>query len=291
MFPLTDGGSRALDYQTFAEASAAGTVRVEEVSEGGSVPELRVLNDGEKPVLLLDGEELIGAKQNRIVNLTILCPASRALVVPVSCVEAGRWSHSRPDFVDSRQALFAQARARKTRDVSAALRERGERRADQQAVWDDIEVRARHLKTSSRTSAMSDMYVQHTAAIEQYEAAFSPIPGQVGALFAVNGRAAGLDVFDSQKALEAFLPKLVRSYALDALTLADSASGSASQADARDLMATVAQAPAGTFPAVGLGVDVRLESETVAGAALAFDGRLVHLSAFRHAADAGDLGS
>jgi hypothetical protein len=286
MFPLTNGGTRVPDYQTFAEASTAGTVRVEEVSEGGSVPELRVVNEGERPVLLLDGEELIGAKQNRIVNLTILCPARHTLVVPVSCVEAGRWSHSRPDFMDSRQALFAEARARKTRDVNAALRERGERRTDQQAVWADIETKARHLKTSSRTSAMSDMYEQQAGVIEGYETAFSAAEGQVGALFAINGRAVGLDLFDSQKALEAFLPKLVRSYALDALTHAASTPLKASRSDALDLMATVARTPAGTFPAVGLGVDVRLESETVAGAALAVDGRLVHLSAFRHAADA-----
>jgi len=130
------------------------------------------------------------------------------------------------------------------------------------------------------------MYEQQAGVIEGYETAFSPAEGQVGALFAINGRAVGLDLFDSQKALEAFLPKLVRSYALDALTYAAEARGQASRADARDLMATVARTPAGAFPAVGLGVDVRLESETVAGAALAVDGRLVHLSAFRHAADA-----
>ena len=65
-----------------------------EVSEGGHVPETEeIVNEGELSVLLLDGEELLGAKQNRVLNLTILVPAHQTCVVPVSCVESGRWHH------------------------------------------------------------------------------------------------------------------------------------------------------------------------------------------------------
>jgi hypothetical protein len=45
------------------------------VSEGGSVPHLLFINDAMRPVLLLDGEELVGAKQNRVLNLTVLAAA------------------------------------------------------------------------------------------------------------------------------------------------------------------------------------------------------------------------
>ena len=43
---------------------------ITEVSEGGSVPELRVVNKGDARILVLDGEELRGAKQNRVLNTT-----------------------------------------------------------------------------------------------------------------------------------------------------------------------------------------------------------------------------
>ena len=92
LFPLiakpTELGERA--YRTLDEAIASGSARVAEVSTGGSVPELRFENEGDMPVLLLDGEELIGAKQNRILNLTILAGAKTSITIPVSCVEAGR---------------------------------------------------------------------------------------------------------------------------------------------------------------------------------------------------------
>ncbi len=64
-----------------------------EVSDAGSVPYLQAVNMGPWPVLIFDGEELVGAKQNRIVNTTILVGVGKA-VLPVSC-ENGRWSRRR----------------------------------------------------------------------------------------------------------------------------------------------------------------------------------------------------
>mgnify|MGYP001485673302 CR=1 FL=1 len=77
------------DYLTLSEALAAGTLVITEINEGGSVPELAVMNEGDLPVLLLDGEELAGAKQNRVVNTTILLKEHSKTVIPVSCVEQG----------------------------------------------------------------------------------------------------------------------------------------------------------------------------------------------------------
>jgi hypothetical protein len=89
-------GENAPGYLLLDEALAAGLAAVTEISEAGSVPDLLVKNLAPSPVLILDGEELVGARQNRIVNLTILVAAQQALHIPVSSVEAGRWAaHSR----------------------------------------------------------------------------------------------------------------------------------------------------------------------------------------------------
>jgi hypothetical protein len=85
--------------------------RVTEVSAIGGVPELKLINDADRPVLLLDGEELVGAKQNRILNVTVLAGAHSTIVIPVSCVEAGRWHHLSAEFAPSDRAHFATGRA------------------------------------------------------------------------------------------------------------------------------------------------------------------------------------
>src|SRR6266446_4168869 len=75
LFPVIGRNGTTPDYVTLDEALAQKTARVTEVSEGGSVPELRFANDAESSVFLLYGEELIGAKQNRVLNVSILVPA------------------------------------------------------------------------------------------------------------------------------------------------------------------------------------------------------------------------
>jgi hypothetical protein len=98
LVPLLGDGVGEPGYRLLDEALAEGCARVTEVSEAGRVPELRFINGGARPVLLRDGEELLGAKQNRILNLTVLAPDHQAIVIPVSCVEAGRWQAQSADF-------------------------------------------------------------------------------------------------------------------------------------------------------------------------------------------------
>ncbi|MBT8446990.1 MAG: hypothetical protein KJO38_07570, partial [Gammaproteobacteria bacterium] len=91
MFPLLSEQNSPLDYLLLGDAVENGWARVQEVSDSGNVPELRVENKADRPVLIMDGEQLIGAKQNRVANLTLLLPAGKTTVIPVSCVEQGRW--------------------------------------------------------------------------------------------------------------------------------------------------------------------------------------------------------
>ena len=125
VFPLLGKVPFAKDYLTLDEALAANTAVITEVSDSGSVPQLLFRNKGGQAVFLLDGEELGGAKQNRILNITILAPAMKDTVIPVSCVEAGRWSLSSPDFKPAPRAQFADSRAKRCMQVSASMESTG----------------------------------------------------------------------------------------------------------------------------------------------------------------------
>ena len=170
---------------------------------------------------MLDGEELIGAKQNRIVNLTILVPAKTNLPIPVTCVEAGRWRHRSRGFTSSGNAHHAHARARKVAQVSHSLAQTGEARSDQQWIWADIAAKAARLEVNSDTSAMSNLFDAHQPSIDEYVTAFGPVDGQRGAVFLLDGIPVGLDLFESDVVLRKLMPKLVRSHALDALDTSD----------------------------------------------------------------------
>jgi hypothetical protein len=140
-------------YVLLDDAVVAGRARVTEVNGGGSVPELRFENRADNPVLLVDGQELLGAKQNRVVNLTILVPGKSTTVIPVSCVEAGRWSPMSAEFKSSEQFMYSSARAHRTSQVTQAMREEGTRRSDQGAVWKDIAATAAKFSVHSPTGS------------------------------------------------------------------------------------------------------------------------------------------
>src|SRR5579883_3532224 len=93
IFPLEAEAQSKVDYVLSDEALGAGTVSVEEVGEAGSVPELVVNNQADNLVLFLEGEELRGAKQNRVLNTSVLVAAKSKIKIPVSCVEQGRWHY------------------------------------------------------------------------------------------------------------------------------------------------------------------------------------------------------
>ena len=90
IIPLFPQHDPVAAYLTLDEALRGFCVR--EVGEAGLVPELLVENPLAEDVLLYDGEELLGAKQNRILNVTVLVGGRSKLPIPVSCVEEGRWA-------------------------------------------------------------------------------------------------------------------------------------------------------------------------------------------------------
>jgi hypothetical protein len=280
LFPLIGGDGEAPGYVLLDEALERHLVRVTEVSAGGRVPELAFENASDETVLLVDGDELVGAKQNRILNLSILVAGGKKLVIPVSCVEQGRWAYRSAEFQAAKRSLFARARARKAESVSTAMRSSGERQANQSQVWADVADKAHACRVESATLAMSDIYVENTAQLDDYVRAFHAVAGQRGAVVAIGGKVVGLELFNSAAAFSRYLEKMVRAYALDAIERQESDLPDPSDADAQAFLDLIWAAHAERFPALGEGDDLRLAGSGIAGGALATGGRVVHLAAF-----------
>ncbi len=128
-----------LDILPLPEALASVDFTVTEVEGGGSVPEVRVVNRLKRPVLLVEGEEILGALQNRVINSTTLVAPSSELLIPVSCSEQGRWQELSDRFADSGIIAPPSVRVTKAESVSRSLRDGNGRTSDQGAVWEAID--------------------------------------------------------------------------------------------------------------------------------------------------------
>ena len=284
MVPLLSRDAIAPSYLLLDDALDAGLAEVSEVSDGGHVPELAFLNRSDRDILLVDGEELIGAKQNRVLNLSLLVAAGQRVVIPVSCVEAGRWAWRSQRFEAGRRRLHASARREKMRGVSASMRERGERASHevQSAVWRSVAEKMGSYEAESETRSLHEVYASAEHRLAGVRGEFKPLTGQVGAAFFVGGRLVGLELYDAPATLAKQLPKLVDSVSFDALEPGVDVQSPAAPdlAQVKALLERIASAPAKTYPSVATGEDLRIEADDLHAAALVARDRVVHLAAF-----------
>ena len=191
LFPLLDERETSPDYLLLDEALERKLARVTEVTGEGRVPELAFENASSEKILLVDGDELVGAKQNRILNLSILVGVGQKIAIPVSCVEQGRWSYRGRDFRSAGRALFGKARAKKVQRVSESLRSSGDRHSNQSEIWADVAGKAASSDVSSATMSMGDIYEDCARQVNAYVTAFQAERRQRGAVVAIDGKPVG----------------------------------------------------------------------------------------------------
>ena len=278
IFPLTRENPVSRDYLTLTEAFKEKGVEVSEVSEGGSVPELLFKNLLDKDVFAADGETLLGAKQNRVLNSSIYVNAKSEVTIPVSCVEQGRWSYRDRNFSDCRYSEFVASRASKVESVSESLRASGYmRRSNQGAVWQEMASKRTDFGADAPTGSMSDIYDAQRPTLDRYVESFRKHRGQVGLACAIDGRVVGFEMFEEKGVYSQFREKLIRAYASEVIGKEMYASIIPERDDVRHLLTNVATLKAEEYPGVGIGTELRYSSDRLNGAALTVDDRLLHM--------------
>jgi len=285
LFPLLAPGNGEPYYLLLDTALDRGSVEVTEVSKGGEVPELKLINRSAQPVLMIEGEELVGAKQNRIVNASFLLAAESEVIVPVSCVEQGRWAYQSREFRSGHKMMHASLRSAHQSEVIACRRLGGGFESDQGMIWRELAEKAGRMKVSSPTAAMADMYEQKEDQLSAYVRSFHLIDNQVGAIFLLDGKVAGLDCFGYQDTFARFFQKLVKSYALDALDWFEEGRIFKPRPEpARRFLDGIRNAKIEAFPSIGVGENLSVHGRTLSGSAFVHNEKLLHLSAFKSAA-------
>ena len=177
------------------------SVVITEISQSGSVPELQVENKLDVGVFLMDGQELVGAKQNRILNTDVLVPARATLKIPVSCVEQGRWRRVSPSFSSGRSASHRTTSAKLSR-VHQNLKSDGRHDANQGAVWNEVAQSLEASGTSSPTGALSDAYAKRETDLRELRTSLQLPTEAVGVAVFHGGKFQGLDLFDRHSTLQ-----------------------------------------------------------------------------------------
>jgi hypothetical protein len=269
-----------LTYRTLDEALAARELHVTEISTGGSVPLLKAVNRSDGMVLLMAGEQLIGAKQNRVLNTSLMLAGRSELPIPVSCVEAGRWGYRSSKFDSAGTMSHGALRKLMARHISESYSREGRPASDQGAVWREVARKLTALDAFSPSQALQQTYEDYQNRLAALLAQLPVPPACSGVAFALGGRIAGADLFEKPTTLAKLWPKLVRAYALDALELGAVPAPPVRAEQVQQWLRSAAQGQAQSFKSPGLGSHVRLRGPRVVGACLLVDDQPVHLEVF-----------
>lgn len=257
-----------LRYTPLREALASEQARIGELPEA-HVPEVLVTNQGQVIVLGLDGDELVGGKQNRILNASVLLDRGDTRL-PVSCVERGRWAHNSDHFRGG-ERLPHGLRRTSAGHVYNNVSSHASYHSDQRAIWHDIE----GYGVRSQTSAMHEFYQTRKAELQAYVDALPYPDHALGMVVALGGKVVSLDLFDQPATCQHYWPVLIKACAaeaLDELHYRPQGPG--------NLLNHIRECHLEVFQSPGLGKDVRLHGKEVEGSALLHEHVVVHLNLF-----------
>jgi len=270
-----------------SKIKVAGDELVVSELETPTVPQLQVHNPTADDLLIPAGKILSGGRQTRVVNVSIVVPAGATIVIPVSCVEAGRWS-GLSHFADSRRIASRRVREAKARSVKRNLDSAKSKASAQGEVWNmiSLELSSRNLSSDGELYLGVDEHLDRRGDRMQVVRKFvdnGVQPGQVGVAVAHGDKILGVEVFPSTEALQTSWEAIVRAAVIDA----DEFSSKPEAADAErgiaaleKFLAQVASTEGTVSDGVGRGTEVHIETPAYVAHGLRVDGELVYCNAF-----------
>jgi hypothetical protein len=284
MYPVVGRTIPRYSYVTLDEAMKRRLITVSE-KDNEEVNKIIIRSKSSERVFIMDGEEIVGAKQNRILNTSIMIAPKQVAEVPVSCVEQGRWTKVSENFDTGGTQLFARARQSNTAHVNynyEASPSAGAQ-SNQGKIWSDVAKKRESLSMPNASGAMHDAYVRYDKDINNYLKQFKTVPDQVGIVFAIDGEIVGADIFDQHSTLDKLFLKLVKSYALDAIEKVSKPTVKTPDKESVRQFLRLMFAKDASFKdydSPGEGRDVRITSPKMNGASLVAGNRPVHISLF-----------
>lgn len=271
-------------YISLSMAIKENLIEVTEVSDAGSVNSLLVLNKSEFVVFIMDGDILTGAKQNRLVNTSILLAPMSKTIIPVSCVEQGRWMHSSIRFSDTPYSAPSVMRADKARRVKESLDQKRGYTSNQGEVWDNVALFQRVADVRSSTYNLSDVYDDKAGELEEFIMHFTADNNANGLSVFLDHNLLSLDMFNRKDIYLEYFPKILRGVALEAFYMSKTkeamqkAEAKFRTLDFLDKSDTLAFTD---HPGVGIGSERRFNSDEMTGFELRHQEQMIHWTALR----------
>ncbi|MBR5502862.1 MAG: hypothetical protein IKV87_00195 [Methanobrevibacter sp.] len=275
VIPIVSTNQNRHEFITLGSGIDEGIVKISEC-EISTVNTVMAQNMASIPLVLIDGDEITGAMQNRIMNRSLIVPPKTSMPISVSCTEHGRW-HTRGnspkarEFAHSDYAADYNTRSLKSRALFA-------KDSCQSEVWNSISDFERKHNYRSNTSALNDSYVRLRPRQNEYLRNFRMVENQIGLLVCINNQIKGLELFYNSFIYGQYHEKILRTYIMEAISTYESPKFY--NKDISKILSSLKDSKINNSPDEGMGKHFNFSNSCGTGSALVYEGDFVHLNFF-----------
>lgn len=275
VIPLKTERKYTIDLLTLEKGIELGLVNVKEC-EQSQVNTLIIENKAVTPLILIDGEEVVGGDQNRIVSETIIVAPKSSMKIPVNCTEQGRWAYKK-EFVHS--DYIANYNTRRAKEYA-----RRKHHSIQHTVWSSIQDVEEDYAFASPTSALSESYDNLRKNHNEIVKSFEMVEGQNGVLVIVDGEIKGFEVFLNSDIYKQFHEKIIKSYLIDSKL--ENSMFTVNIEEAESVINRAINSSFELKESIGLEESYEFENESGLGVISTYKSEIVHWSYFKKSDDA-----
>lgn len=216
---IKDPTIRPLGLISIHQAFKNNEVEITEINNDGQVNKVILKNLSSKNILILDGDILEGAKQNRVINTSILVGAKETVEIPVSCVERGRWNYSSDKFTQSDTIASKNIRFQKSQDIFRHRKHSQENvfMASQSRVWEKVNEDLMCFNLESSTESHSELFDKKRDEFASTTNKIKLNTDANGLAYFINGKLYGMEIFNSKEIYKDYFDKILSSIAMDTI--------------------------------------------------------------------------
>lgn len=264
--PILSDTNTPFDILDLKEGLKMGLVKIEEC-DNSNIEQVKLKNNSISPLILLDGEEIAGFSQNRIISQTMIIAPKSEIKIPVNCSEKGRNTY-KSEFHYSNYMANSNTRRKKVYNKN---------KLRQNVVWSSIDDLEKDKNTCSKTNALRDSYEKNKYDIDSYLKHFKMENNQIGVICIVENKV-GLEIFNNHSLYEKYNEMLLRSYIIDS---SNKEKINISNKELENILDSINDDSFIKKEAVGLGKYYKISNSYGNGHILIYENNMVHANFFK----------
>ena len=198
--PLQLNNYTDLKLETFGSLSKKRQVEATEIDENGVVNKIKVRNNSSNLLILHDGEIIVGAKQNRTIDKTVILKPKETRNVDVLCVEKGRWSFRNHEFSQHNSKLSPEIRFSKETVTNYNK---------QNTVWNEIDKMYEENNQYSNTSDFCEFKKEENSKLGLEEIKSKIFNDKYNGILVTNNKIRFIEIFYNSKIYEDQITKSI----------------------------------------------------------------------------------